>query len=234
MRRGTKSVGIYSITSPSGRVYIGQSWNIEHRWAEYRSPGYRSQQPKLHASFRRHGVSNHDFRVILLLGASTSQQVLDESEIFYIAFFRERGVGLLNLRGGGSAGRHSDETKRLIGQKSKGHPPNSTSFRTGASLPRTAEWNQNISRALTGKTLSDETKRKLSEINTGTRHPKYGSKQSEETRRLIAAANRGRIVSSETRRRMSESKRGNNHRLGKAHSEETKQKISRTKRASRV
>ena len=29
-------VGIYKITSPSGRVYVGQSTNIEKRFAEYR------------------------------------------------------------------------------------------------------------------------------------------------------------------------------------------------------
>lgn len=229
MRRGVKTVGVYKITSPSGRVYIGQNWNIEHRWAEYRSPGYRAQQPKLVASFRKYGVQSHDFQVIFLLGPAIDQPTLDQCEIFFMDFFRERGVRLLNLREGGSAGRHSEETKRKIGEKSKGHPPTSTSFKKGSVRLRTEEWKRNISVALTGKTISKATREKLRVLNSGSNHPKYGTRHSEETRRLIGLASKERVFSAEHRQKLSEAKRGNTHRLGKRHTEATKQRISLAK-----
>lgn len=32
-------VGLYAIISPSGKVYIGQSYNINRRFREYKSAG---------------------------------------------------------------------------------------------------------------------------------------------------------------------------------------------------
>lgn len=39
--------GIYKITSPSGRVYVGQSVDIERRFAEYRRNGSAKKQRRL-------------------------------------------------------------------------------------------------------------------------------------------------------------------------------------------
>ena len=36
-------IGIYKIVSPSGKVYIGQSTNIERRWKEYKTGLGRGQ-----------------------------------------------------------------------------------------------------------------------------------------------------------------------------------------------
>jgi len=57
-------IGIYKITSPSGRVYIGQSVNIENRWMHYRTPNNSLGQTRLNASFSKHGVTSHVFEVI--------------------------------------------------------------------------------------------------------------------------------------------------------------------------
>ena len=56
-------IGIYKITSPSGKVYIGQSVNIIKRFYAYRSISTK-QQPILHRSFIKYGVENHKFEVI--------------------------------------------------------------------------------------------------------------------------------------------------------------------------
>lgn len=195
-----KAVGIYKITSPSGKVYIGQSWNIEHRWAEYRSPSYRARQPKLIASFRKYGVQSHDFQIIFLLGPHVEQSVLDACEIFYIEFFRGRGVHLLNIREGGSTGRHSEETKLIIGSKSKGHPPNSGSFQKGRPpLARTAAWLHNLSESLRGKRHSEQARARI----RAARKRQIVS-HSSETKAKIGAAHLGRVFSEDTRSRMSE------------------------------
>ena len=55
--------GIYKITSPSGRVYIGQSRNIEKRHSNYKKYG-ANKQIKLDRSFIKYGAVNHIFEII--------------------------------------------------------------------------------------------------------------------------------------------------------------------------
>ena len=57
-------------------------------------------------------------------------------------------------------------------------------------------------------TVSEETKRKLSEINKGINHPNYGKHLSDETRRKISEANKGKIISEEQKRCFSERMKG--------------------------
>ena len=55
-------IGIYKITSPTNRVYIGQSIDILHRFKTYKRMYSKNQhQTKLHRSFLKHGVINHKF-----------------------------------------------------------------------------------------------------------------------------------------------------------------------------
>ena len=59
--------GIYKITSPSGRIYIGQSIDVKKRWMFYKKPSflnYRSNQTKLKNSLSKYGPENHIFEVI--------------------------------------------------------------------------------------------------------------------------------------------------------------------------
>ena len=74
-----------------------------------------------------------------------------------------------------------------------------------------------------GKTqgpLSEETRRKISEAQTGEKHHFFGKTLSEEIRRKISEANKGKRHTPEARRKMSESRKG------KKHSEEHRRKIS--------
>ena len=57
--------GIYKITSPTGRVYIGQGVNILKRFSEYKTLSVKTKnQTKLWRSFLKHGVENHQFDII--------------------------------------------------------------------------------------------------------------------------------------------------------------------------
>jgi hypothetical protein len=47
-------VGIYKISNPNGRIYIGQSTNIELRWGKY-SKLHCKDQPSLYLSLKKHG-----------------------------------------------------------------------------------------------------------------------------------------------------------------------------------
>lgn len=59
-----KLIGIYKITSPSGKVYIGQSVNIEERFTEYK--GYHKTvkaQIRLWNSLKKYGFDLHKFEI---------------------------------------------------------------------------------------------------------------------------------------------------------------------------
>jgi hypothetical protein len=81
--------------------------------------------------------------------------------------------------------------------------------------------------------LSDETRKKMSEVKKGENNPNYGKTASEETRKKLSEArkgeknhNYGKIFSEEHRRKLSEAKKGeNHHNYGKTLSEETRRKI---------
>jgi group I intron endonuclease len=98
--------GIYKITSPSGKIYIGQSINIEDRIKSYKYVGHRKNQHKLNNSISKHGLENHIFEII----EECSLDQLDEREIYWISYYKCVEEGL-NLTYGGEGGKHSDETK---------------------------------------------------------------------------------------------------------------------------
>lgn len=56
-------IGIYKITSPSGKIYIGQSVNIEKRFIQYKCTKAKTQT-RLHYSFIKYGVDKHKFEIV--------------------------------------------------------------------------------------------------------------------------------------------------------------------------
>lgn len=66
--RQAKIIGIYKITSPTNKIYIGQSINIKGRWGSYRNLDCKSQD-KLYKSLKKHGPENHKFEIVQLLPA---------------------------------------------------------------------------------------------------------------------------------------------------------------------
>jgi hypothetical protein len=58
--------GVYSITAPDGKVYVGESGDIGKRWEKHKTMGRHGKHPNsaLQASFDRHGVAAHRFEVV--------------------------------------------------------------------------------------------------------------------------------------------------------------------------
>lgn len=59
-----KICGIYKITSPSGKVYIGQSIDIQKRFKNYKSLQNCKVQIRLFNSFLKYGTDVHIFEII--------------------------------------------------------------------------------------------------------------------------------------------------------------------------
>ena len=57
------SIGIYKITSPSNKVYIGQSTNLEKRKDDYIKLRC-DKQPKLFNSLQKYDWEQHIFEII--------------------------------------------------------------------------------------------------------------------------------------------------------------------------
>ena len=74
-----ESIGIYKITSPTNRIYIGQSINIERRIKGYKNLINCKCQPKLYKSFIKHGSLNHIYEIIELCEI----EMLNERERFW-------------------------------------------------------------------------------------------------------------------------------------------------------
>jgi group I intron endonuclease len=85
-------IGIYKITSPSGKIYIGQSVNIERRWEEYQKLSCK-YQPRLYLSFIEYGVEKHKFEIITTCDVSE----LNTQERYYQDLFECIGKQGMNL-----------------------------------------------------------------------------------------------------------------------------------------
>lgn len=104
------TTGIYKITSPSGKIYIGQSRNIKERWLDYRDTSCKSQI-KLHNSLKKYGWKTHKFEII----CECLLEELDQKEKHYISFYKTFNTPHgLNLMDGGANGTHSLETREKL------------------------------------------------------------------------------------------------------------------------
>jgi group I intron endonuclease len=144
-------IGIYKITSPTSRIYIGQSINIENRKYAY-SIGNNNlkRQPKIYNSIKKHGIENHTFEI---LEECTIGQ-LNERETYWKQHYLEQSdnnwskVLFCGLHDNGG-GPKSEETKQKISNSLSG-------------IKRTEETKNKLSLSLKGKNKTDNHKNNIS------------------------------------------------------------------------
>lgn len=105
-------VGIYKITSPTGKVYIGQSHNIRQRKYHYSATTCKSQS-KLHRSLLKHSWKAHSFEVIHELPVDISEDIITTYEQLYMDLYEACGVELMNLKKAGNDGKYYPESKKF-------------------------------------------------------------------------------------------------------------------------
>lgn len=112
-----KICGIYKITSPSKKVYIGQSIDINQRFRRYRTGGAK-EQFRLENSIKKYGFDKHKFEIL----HQCSPSELNDMEVYYIELYQyfDSEYGLNLKAGGGQGGACSQETKDKIRQKAIG------------------------------------------------------------------------------------------------------------------
>jgi len=222
-------IGIYKITSPSGRNYIGQSVNIERRWYQYKKHAHKNKQPFLCRSFDKYGVDNHDFEIIETIDKEISNEELikwlDERELFYSIKFNSMAPIGLNLRIGKGSGRLSkiaNEKNRLshLGEKNHMYGKHVSEETRQKQRGRTGEksyWFKREKSELHKKKISDFrsnykapnwVREKISDAHKGSKNSMYGLHHSEETKRKISEKGKGRKHTEEAKLKMSLSRKG--------------------------
>lgn len=181
-------IGIYKITSPSKKVYIGQSVNIEKRFKEYKRLQCKGQTI-IYRSLKKHGVNKHKFEIICECIANE----LNEKERYYQDLYSCLGEGGLNCRlteTSDKSGEFSAEMKKNLSEaltKARKGKPSWNSGKKGLykhSAESREKISKNSSRHNLGKKLSEYVKSKINRL---------GSKHSEETKKKIGNSVRGKM-----------------------------------------
>ena len=100
-------IGIYKITNlVNGKVYIGQSVNIEKRFIAHKNtafnPNYNGYDYPLYRAIRKYGIGNFSFEVLEECEASE----LNAREIWYISQYNAHSANGYNQDDGGDQASH--------------------------------------------------------------------------------------------------------------------------------
>jgi group I intron endonuclease len=161
-------IGIYKITNPAGKIYIGQSTNIENRFNYYKRQKIKDQ-PLLFNSFTKYSIEKHIFEIITFC----SLEDLNNLERFYIEMFQSnnRKYGLNLTNGGQDYFKHNPETllkmskaqmgnKKTLGRKATKEEIEKRVAKLKGKK-RTIEQRLTLSKAFTGRKYSEERNEKM-------------------------------------------------------------------------
>ena len=150
-------IGIYKITSPSNKIYIGQSLNILRRFNNYKRIEDCKTQIKLYNSLKKYGTENHIFEII----EECPLENLNTRERYWQDFYKvlEGGLNCKLTKTEDKNGFLNKETCNKIGKSKIGNK-------------------NNLGRVFTDEHKSNITKGKLGSIysssKTGEDHGNYG------------------------------------------------------------
>lgn len=183
--------GIYAITSPNGKQYVGSAKSLRRRWSTHRILLRRGthHSPHLQNAFNKYGEDGMVFSVLLVCAPAN---LIMYEQLAMDAMLPEYNI--LRRAGSPLGSRHSDETKIKISAANKGKKPSEECMRAALA-------------ANLGRKLSDRHKEMLSKAAKGKKllpeHAKNiglsraGKKRKPETVEKMRLALTGRKLSSE-------------------------------------
>lgn len=214
-------IGIYKITSPSGKVYIGQTIDHERRFRHYKLLRCK-EQPRLYRSLIKHGVELHKFEFIKECLKDELTTFEREFQLMYNSIGKN-GLNCILVKTNESNGGHSEETKKKISESLKGYKPSQKQ------IDRLIEYNKT-------RVISDETRYKLGNGNRGKKpsieiinkrsNARVGLKRTEETKKKMSESSKarctdewkanlsqklkGRVITDEWRKKLSDAAKNRN------------------------
>lgn len=154
---------VYKHTSPSGKVYIGITGRKpEYRWKS-NGTGYRSQT-YFYRAIQKYGWDNFKHE-ILFENFTKNEAEMKEREL--IAYYKsyDANFGYNIDLGGNSIGKRSEATKKKLSEAHKGKSYHD---------------------------ITPETRRLLSEMNSGENNPMFGRRHSDDTRKKMSIDRSGK------------------------------------------
>lgn len=145
-------IGIYKITSPNGKIYIGQTTNFTKRKNYYKN-GAKPYQIRIHNSLQKYGYNAHS--IVLIEQCPVDN--LNERERYWQDFYDVIGENGLNCR--------LTETKDKSGFISEESKAKMSEARKGRIFDQA--WIDKLRRSATGKKHSEASKKRISESNKG-------------------------------------------------------------------
>ena len=192
---------IYLLTNKlNNKKYVGQTWEgIVIRWQKHCAPS-NTGCVKLHNAIMKYGRDNFYYEVLVFC---STQESADYWECYFIEKFDTIYNGY-NIRGGGSRGIISEETKQKISKANTGKI-------------RSDQSRKNMSKGQIGKKYSKERNEKISNSLKGKPGRRLGKKNSKEHNEALLLSRIGKPGGM----------------LGKKHSNETKQKMSNAQKGKK-
>jgi hypothetical protein len=119
-------VGIYKITNPEGKTYVGLSKEIEKRWISHKNLQFKGNE-LLRESLTKYGGDSHLFEVveeidISFLERTEGNSLLRKRERYWIEELGTFYDGLNQNGGGSGCGSHTSKSKQKISESLKGRP----------------------------------------------------------------------------------------------------------------
>lgn len=163
---------IYRYTSPSGKIYIGQTVDEKRRRRDFLCTTKIYSGPKINRARKKYGPENFKYDVLIRCESDNEEELhnyLNILEIGLIKMFDSANNGYNACDGGQKSVKgfhHSDDARKKMSEIKKGKP----------------SWNKGIP-------MSEETKTKQRESHIGKKH--FGVHPTEETKRKISESHKG-------------------------------------------
>lgn len=131
---------VYKYTSPSGKHYIGKTYNEQMRKYHHKREASKGNTRPLYRAMRKYGIENFTYEVIV---KNVPSYMINAFEKYWINFYNAVENGYNCTIGGDGLQEPSQETRVKIGNTSKGRQ-------------HTQETKNRIGVAFRGKKLSEE------------------------------------------------------------------------------
>lgn len=206
-----KISGIYLIRNLiTNHLYVGQSVNIASRWRRHKELLRKIAHPNMHLQRACNIVSETNFEFTILSTCEPDTLKLCEDEQYWMDLLTPE-YNICKTSGTSLGYKQTDEARRKISLATKGKPKSAQ-----CKINMKKNWQNNREKILAARhEITDETRQKMSEAQSGEKHHFFGIKGE-------ANPNFGREVSDEFRQKMSEIHKG------EVKSEEHKAKIAAT------
>lgn len=208
---------VYKHIFPNNKIYIGITCQKSYKRWKYGS-GYIGS-PYIYKAIKKYGWNNIKHEILF---SNLTKEEACQKEIELIAKYKSNNsqYGYNISSGGAGSNKHklNEETKRLIGKKSK-------------EMWQNKEIRKKIVNSMKKRTMSEETKRKIGNFHKG-------RKRKKETCEKISLALKGRTFTEEQKKHMSDAQKGKKSKFKGIKkgplSEEVKRKISMSNKGRKL